>query len=52
MSLQTPIALFAAGLAALYFIRGAVQDLRGVHKEGGSSCGKCSGGGCPVAQKG
>ena len=37
------------GLAAFYFSRGVVQDLR--RPESGS-CGKCSGGGCPVARKG
>jgi len=49
MSFQTLFASSAAGLAAFYFIRGVVQDLR--RPESGS-CGKCSGGGCPVAKKG
>jgi hypothetical protein len=52
MNLQTILVASAAGLSALYFIRGALQDL-GAPKESssGSSCGKCSGG-CPAARKG
>jgi hypothetical protein len=53
MNFQTLIAASAAGLSALYFIRGALQDL-GVGRSpssSGSACGKCSSG-CPVARKG
>ena len=49
MSLQTLIAASAAGLSALYFLRGAFQDLKA---PAGGSCGKCSSGGCPAAKKG
>jgi hypothetical protein len=52
MSFQGIIAVSSAGLAALYFLRGAYQDLAGSRQEGGSSCGKCSSGGCPAARKG
>ncbi len=49
MNIQSVLALSAAGLAALYFIRGTFQELSAPE---GSTCGKCSSGGCPVARKG
>lgn len=49
MSFQTLFASSAAGLAAFYFIRGVVQDLR---QPAAGGCGKCSSGACPVAKKG
>ncbi len=52
MTIQTLLAASAACLAALYFIRGMVQDLRQARKPAGSSCGHCSSGGCPAARKG
>ena len=52
MNLQTLIAASAAGLSAIYFLRGAIQDLgTGRTPSTGGSCGKCSGG-CPAARKG
>lgn len=51
MNLQTIISASAAGLAALYFIRGAVLDFR-PHRPKGGTCGKCSAGGCPGIRKG
>ena len=51
MDVQSYIAVSAAALAALYFIRSAVQDLRGGSNPAGVACGKCSSGGCPAAQK-
>jgi hypothetical protein len=48
MNFQSIFAVSAAGLAALYFIRGAFQDLSAPE---GSSCHKCSSGGCPAARK-
>ena len=51
MNIQTFLATSAAGLAALHFIRSAFQDLSGKGPSAGSSCGKCSSGGCPVARK-
>jgi hypothetical protein len=48
MSIQTLFATSAAGLAAFYFLRGAIQDLR---QPDAGSCGKCSSGGCPAARK-
>ncbi|HEX7596949.1 MAG TPA: hypothetical protein VF518_01975 [Polyangia bacterium] len=52
MNFQTLIVASAAGLSALYFIRGAIQDLGGGRALlSGSTCGKCSSG-CPVARKG
>lgn len=52
MTLQTLITAAAAGLAALYFLRGAFQDFQGGSRPGGGACGKCSSGGCPAARKG
>ncbi len=54
MNLQTLIAASAAGLSALYFIRGAIQDLGTGRRtpSSGGSCGGCSSGGCPAARKG
>ena len=52
MNLQSLIAVSAAGLSALYFIRGAFQELSGGNAPEGGNCGKCSPGGCPVARKG
>jgi hypothetical protein len=52
MTFQGIIAVSLAVLAALYFLRGAYQDLAGTHQAEGGSCGKCSSGGCPVAHKG
>lgn len=52
MTVQTLITALAAGLAALYFIHGAVQDLRGGSRPADSACGTCSSGGCPVAKAG
>ncbi len=53
MSVQTLLVASAASLSALYFIRGALQDLGvGRKPSSGSACGKCSGGGCPAARKG
>jgi len=52
MNLQTLIAASAAGLSALYFLRGVYRDLSGGGAQAGGSCGKCSSGGCPVASKG
>ena len=49
MSFQTLIALSAAGLSALYFVRGAISDFQ---QEREAPCGKCSAGGCPEARKG
>jgi len=49
MSLQSVLALTAAALSALYFIRGALQDLSAPK---GGACGTCRSGGCPVARKG
>jgi hypothetical protein len=49
MSFQTLIALSAASLSALFFVRGVVNDLR---QERGNACGKCTSGGCPAARKG
>lgn len=49
MTLQSLLALSAASLSALYFLRGAIQDLSAPK---GGTCGKCSSGGCPVARKG
>ncbi|MBI1751289.1 MAG: hypothetical protein HY014_08050 [Acidobacteria bacterium] len=49
MSVQSILAFSAVGFAALYFIRGAVQDLSAPK---GAACGKCSSGGCPAARKG
>jgi hypothetical protein len=52
MNLQTVLAASAAGLSALYFIRGAIQELgAGQAPSSGGSCGKCSSGGCPAARK-
>ncbi|WP_306589962.1 hypothetical protein [Geothrix sp. 21YS21S-4] len=53
MSAQSLIAASAAGLAALYFLRGAFRGLRGGGKEGqGKACGTCdSAGTCPAARK-
>ncbi len=51
MTLQTLLAVAAACLAALYFIRSMVQDLRPARQPTGGSCGHCSSGGCPVARK-
>ena len=52
MNLQTLIVASAAGLSALYFIRGAIQDLAGGRApSSGGTCGKCSSG-CPAARKG
>ena len=51
MNLQTVLASSAAALAAFYFIRGIVQDCSEKDEPGGSGCGKCSSGGCPVARK-
>ncbi|GLH74193.1 hypothetical protein GETHLI_26950 [Geothrix limicola] len=48
MTFQSILAVSSAGLAALYFLRGAYQDLSA---SSGSSCGKCSSGGCPAARK-
>jgi hypothetical protein len=48
MNVQSILAFSAAGLAALYFIRGAFQELSA--PEGGA-CGKCSSGGCPAAHR-
>jgi hypothetical protein len=50
MSFQTLLASSAAGLSALYFIRGALLDLGIGAKPKASACGKC--GGCPAARKG
>jgi len=51
MTFQSLLAVSSAGLAALYFIRGAYQDLSaGRAPEEASSCGKC--GSCPAAHKG
>ena len=47
--IQTLVVASAAGLSAFYFLRGAYRDLCGSK---GSSCGKCSSGGCPAARKG
>ncbi len=49
MTIQSILAISVAGLAALYFIRGAFLDLSA---SGGGTCGKCSSGGCPAARKG
>ena len=49
MSFQALIALSAAGLSALYFVRGAITELR---QDRGNRCGGCASGGCPVARKG
>jgi hypothetical protein len=51
MNLQTVLASSAAALAAFYFIRGIVQDFSVTSNPAGSSCGKCSAGGCPAARK-
>jgi hypothetical protein len=48
MNFQAIFAVSAAGLAAVYFIRGAYRDLSA--REAGS-CHKCSSGGCPAASK-
>ncbi len=52
MTLQTLLTASAACLAALYFLRGMVQDLRPARQSAGGSCGHCNSGGCPVARKG
>lgn len=52
MSLQSLITVSAAGLSALYFIRGVYRDLSGGAAQADGNCGKCSSGGCPVAGKG
>ena len=49
MDFQSILAVSAAGLSALYFIRGAFRDLKA--PEGGT-CGKCSSGECPGTRKG
>ena len=49
MSIQSILAVSAASLASLYFIRGAFRDLSA--PEGGT-CGKCRPGGCPGTRKG
>jgi hypothetical protein len=49
MGFQSFLALTAASLAALHFLRGAMRDLQA---PGGSPCVKCSSGGCPVGRKG
>jgi hypothetical protein len=53
MNLQTLLAASAAGLSAIYFIRGALQDL-GAGRDSApptGACGKCRSG-CPAARKG
>jgi|GEM_PF-468223 len=52
MTFQTLLAASAAGLSALYFLLGAIQDLGvGRPQSSGGTCGKCSSG-CPAARKG
>ncbi len=51
MNFQTLIVASAAGLSALYFIRGAFQDLGvGRAPSPGGTCGKCRSG-CRAARK-
>lgn len=50
MTIQFLLVTCAAGLATLYFLRGAVLEFRGNPHADRATCGKCAAGGCPAAQ--
>lgn len=52
MDLQAVLALAAAAASALYFLGGALRELRMAGRPDVPGCSGCPSGGCPAARKG